>query len=122
MAKLVAVIIFGFILAGPHLADPWRSQTERVARAEAACAWVLWWESTTSSFSYRTADANVPGAKIYPQESHLWNILGSFTTNAACEDQQARKIGEVLKTWRKEKAEAKFGQHTITHGHLRLDP
>ncbi|SRR5712691_3764507 len=29
MAKIIAVVIFGFILAGPHL-------------AEAECAWVLW--------------------------------------------------------------------------------
>jgi len=83
--------------------------------AFAECAWVLWWENTTSSFSYRTADANVPGAKTYPEETHSWNILGSYPTNAACESQQTWKIGDMLKIWRKEKAEAKFGEHTITH-------
>ncbi len=83
--------------------------------ASAECAWVLWWEETASSLSYRTADANVRGAPTSSQEEHSWNILGSYPTNAACESQQAWKIGDMLKRWQKEKAEAKFGKHTITH-------
>lgn len=83
--------------------------------ASAECAWVLWWEETGSSFSYRTADANVPGVKTYPEKTTSWNILGSYLTNAACESQQRRKIDDMLKGWRKEKAEAKFGEHAIRH-------
>jgi hypothetical protein len=85
------------------------------ATAYAECAWVLWWEDTTSSSSYRTADANVPGANTSSREGHSWNILGSYPTSAACERQQASKIEAMLKMWRKEKAEATFGQHTIDH-------
>ena len=87
------------------------------ATADAQCAWVLWYETTTSSFSYRTADANVPGGGTgtHKQETHSWDILSSSPTNAGCESQKEWKIGDVLKRWRKEKAEAKFGQHTITH-------
>ncbi len=83
--------------------------------ASAECAWVLWWEDSSASRSYRTADANVPAGTLSTEESHSWNILGSYTTKAACESQQASKIGDMLKSWRKEKAEAKFGEHIITH-------
>src|SRR6266446_4094563 len=80
------------------------------ASAYAECAWVLWWESTTSWSSYRTADAKVPGGNISSQEGQSWNILGSYPTNAVCEKQQAWKIEAMLKIWRNEKAKATFGQ------------
>jgi hypothetical protein len=83
--------------------------------ASAECAWVLWWEEAKSSSSYRTADAKLLGGKLEETKSQSWNILGSYPTNAACESQQAWKIGDLLKQWRKEKAEAKFGEHTVTH-------
>ena len=85
--------------------------------ASAECAWVLWWENTASYLSYRTADANVPGGsgKREENDSQSWNILGSYPTNAACEKQQAGKIDSMLKTWRKQKAEAKGGEHTVDH-------
>jgi hypothetical protein len=86
-----------------------------VTPASAACGWVLWWEDTTSFYSYRTADAKAPGAKYDPQEGHSWNILGAYPTYEACERQQEWKIGDMLKTWRKQKAEVKFGEHTITY-------
>lgn len=73
----------------------------------AECAWVLWWEESTSSISYRTAEAHV--------KDRSWNILGSFTTNTECENQQVLKIDQMLKRWQKDKAEAKSGQHTINH-------
>ena len=82
--------------------------------ASAECAWILWWENTSSSLSYRTADANVRGAKIDTSENHTWNILGSYTTNAACTSQQNWKISDMLKSWNKEKAGAKSGEHTIS--------
>jgi hypothetical protein len=43
--------------------------------ASAECAWVLWWENTTSSTSSRTADAKVPGGKLEQTHSQSWNIL-----------------------------------------------
>jgi len=86
-----------------------------VGTASAECAWVLWWEEHTSSYSYRTADAKVPGTRGSSQEAQSWNILGSYPTNEACEGQQASKIAALLVTWRKEKAEAKFGEHNVSH-------
>jgi hypothetical protein len=85
--------------------------------ASAECAWVLWWESTMSSLSYPTATANVPGGSGTrdASDSQSWNILGSYPTKAACEGQQAWKIDNMLKSWRKEKAEAKFGEHTVNY-------
>src|SRR2546425_990898 len=85
------------------------------AMAHAECAWVLWSEETMSSYSYRTADANVPGTKNYPEDTLSWVIIGAYPTNAACKSQEEWKIGDMLKRWRKEKAEAKFGQHSVTH-------
>jgi hypothetical protein len=85
------------------------------SQASAECAWVLWWEESLSSLSYRNIDANIRGAGPHPERSRSWNILGAYPTNAACEGQQAWKIGDMLDTWRKEKAEGKFGEHTITH-------
>jgi hypothetical protein len=85
------------------------------AAVYAECAWVLWWEESHSSFSYRTAEAHLPGGNTYPRVDHSWNILGSFTTKTECEGQQVLKIDQMLKNWRKEKAEAKFGEHTINH-------
>jgi|ERR1700687_2468757 len=81
----------------------------------AECAWVLWWEDQWNSLSYRTVDAQVRGAPMNRNEGSSWNILGSYTSNAACESQQAAKIGSMLKSWEKDKAEAKFGRHTVTH-------
>jgi len=85
------------------------------ASALAECAWVLWWEETSTFSSYRTAEANIPGAKLDERETSSWNILGSYTTNAGCEAAQASKIDDVLKTWRMEKAVAKSGEHTINY-------
>jgi hypothetical protein len=85
-----------------------------VATAYADCAWVLWSEESSSSLSYRTADANVPGASENSRDAQGWIIIGSYATNAACKNQQAWKIESMLKGWRKEKAEAKSG-HTISH-------
>jgi hypothetical protein len=76
---------------------------------------VLWWEEDTHYSSYRTVDANIPGGKMDRRETHSWHILGSYPTNVACERQQEWKIGAMLKTWRKDKAEAKFAEHTISH-------
>jgi hypothetical protein len=41
--------------------------------------------------------------------------LGSYPTNVACEKQKEWKIGAMLKTRRKEKDEAGFGEHTIDY-------
>src|SRR6266404_5430703 len=83
--------------------------------ASAECAWVLWWEDQWYSISYRTADAQIKGAPMNRQEGSSWNILGSYTSNAAYESQQAAKIDSMLKSWQKENAEAKFGKHTVKH-------
>src|SRR2546426_11456900 len=86
-----------------------------VSSVWAECAWVLWWEETNSSFRYLTAEAKVVGAKTDRSDDHSWNLLGAYSTDAACRSQQAWKSDEMLKTRRKEKAEAKFGQHTINY-------
>jgi hypothetical protein len=85
------------------------------AAVHAECAWVLWWEETGYSFSYRTAEAHLRGGNNYPREERSWNILGSHTSMTACEEAQEKKIDQMLKNWRKQKAEAKFGTHTINH-------
>src|SRR5215471_7943517 len=48
------------------------------ASALAECAWVLWWEETSTFSSYRTAEANIPGGKLDERETSSWNILGSY--------------------------------------------
>ena len=102
LARKVPVVVVLFLVSS-------------VCIASAECAWVLWWEATSSSLSYRTADAGVQGGKSDSNESQSWNILGSYTSNAVCEKQQAWKISQMLALWRKQKAEAKVGEHTITH-------
>ena len=79
----------------------------------AACAWVLWWDEQTSSNSYRTADARVPGGNIDIKKAQSWNILDTFTTETECRSSLTSKIDGMLKNWQKEKAEAKAGTHTI---------
>jgi hypothetical protein len=83
--------------------------------ASAECAWVLWWEHNTSSSSYRTADANIPDLPLNERSSTSWNILGSYPSSQACDNQQASKMVDILAMWQKNKAEAKFGEHTIDH-------
>ena len=78
-----------------------------------ACAWVLWEEESSSYISYRT-DGNFSGADRRESESQSWHILSASTTKAECDSQQAGRIESLLKDWRKEKADAKFGEHTIT--------
>jgi hypothetical protein len=78
------------------------------ATASAECAWVLWWEDTSSFFSS-------PRGQSDYFDNKSWNILGSYPTIKSCEQQQEWKIGQMLKGWQKEKAEAKFGLHTINH-------
>lgn len=77
------------------------------ATAYAECAWVLWDTHTMSSDLYKTAEGNIPGGA--PSASHsggeYFTIIGANPTYAACEAAQARKIDQILKGWRKEKAD-----------------
>jgi hypothetical protein len=65
--------------------------------------------------SYRTADAKVPGAKTNSTQTHSWTIIGAYPSHGQCQDQENRKIDAMLNAWRKDRAEARFGEHTITH-------
>lgn len=78
-----------------------------------ACAWVLWSEESSSHISYRT-EGSFSGADRQERESHSWHIRSASPTQAECENQQAGRIESMLKVWQKEKAGAKFGEHTIT--------
>lgn len=81
-----------------------------------AAAWVLWWEEKARFLEYRTADANVTGAKRDYTESASWNIVGSFEAAASCAQQQEGKVQEVLTQWRNEKSDSASAVKTsVTH-------
>lgn len=83
--------------------------------AYAECAWVLWWEDSTSFFGYRTAEAKTPGGKTDERSDHSWGLVGAYPTAAACNSQQASKIDDMLKSWRKDQTTAQGSKITITH-------
>lgn len=61
--------------------------------ASAACAWVLWYESsgwTTSTAPYQT-----------------WNLVGASATVASCESELAAKIKALTRSMKREPAEGR---------------
>jgi hypothetical protein len=81
----------------------------------AECGWVLWWDETTLNSSYRTSEASVPGGKSSIKSAQSWGIIGAYPTHAECEKSQELKIAAMLRSWRKDKAQAQFGEHTVSH-------
>jgi hypothetical protein len=77
------------------------------ATASAECAWVLWDEYTMHRNSYKTSERNIPGGapSDSPGGGEWLTMIGAHPTYAACEEAQAWKINQMLKDFRKQKAD-----------------
>ena|SRR5882672_10819235 len=88
-----------------------------VGEARAECAWVLWNENTLAEFSYKTADAKVPGGKHDQKETSSWKIIASFDTRSACDQKQSSQIKATVDLWRiiQSRVEAAGGKAGVFH-------